>query len=934
MMFSKFFSQKNKWQHKNSNVRIEAIKDDLDPLKADDVSILSKLAQSDESELVRRSALIKLNKLNAWLTSFKSDTSDSIKKQAANSIVELVASEKGQISVNQKLKLVESQLTVSMAEAVLAKTENSELAIAAIKKINKPHKWPAIIAQTKNVEVQTYLLSQIDDVSVLEKLLKKSLSKEVIAKINDKVTQIISEKEKPTKLLKDINLVLAKLLALKDLHDYQDVLEKRTSLNDEWNWLTQEFDCLNDNVKEEIIEKRHQIDTQLDKSFLNIKEAYEQERIVRSLEQEKLTAIKGFDTKLTQYNKRLADAVFENETLDNHALANEIEEQTIYINSSVLSNKDKQDYIERFNQVLNKLEQLPKLAESVTEATHLISKMSQKLPPTNLEQLDERNQYFNEWLQEWKVIESSVSIVMPQSILDAKAQIVSQWRNALAPLFKEQKQLFFLAQKKADEITRLIDSGKFNASFGVFKRFKKLFEQLNGSQQQRLQRSFDMLSEKISELSDWEHYIATPRKQELLEQIKQLTNTPLDNPKEQAKQVKACRKTWNSLGHADEEIDQALNDSFNVHCELAFAPCRLYYAEQEKIREHHLAIRQKIVGQAKQLSSESTELDIKELDTRLNSLTQQWREAGEVERADYQKLNLEFTASIKPIKDLVKKEHEHNAQLKQALIEQVIAQHKADDLFSSVETVKKLQSRWKEVGYAGARLENKLWSEFRKANDVIFAKREQEQNKSKIEAESKFSALEQEVVMFDSQLSNLSSITDMKAFKSTLEVFISERRKEKPAFKEIINRASGLLEQTSNKLEQMRKEQETKQWSALFNLLTLLSSNDASIESLENNEQFIMLPSAIQKRLIDALSKHVGHDRKARTIELEILAGIDSPEDEQDLRRQIQVKVMQEKMTSGQATNLEKLFFGWIAAEPINKDTLVYLERIKPIYTA
>lgn len=584
--------------------------------------------------------------------------------------------------------------------------------------------------------------------------------------------------------------------------------------------------------------------------------------------------------------------------------------------------------------MLNKLEQLPKLAESVTEATHLISKMSQKQPPSNLEQLEERNQYFNDWLQEWKLIESSVSVVMPQSILNAKAQIVSQWKNALAPLFKEQKQLFFLAQKKADEVTRLIDSGKFNASFGVFKRFRKLFEQLNESQQQRLQRSFDMLSEKISELSDWEHYIATPRKQELLEQIKQLANTPLDSPNEQAKQVKACRKTWNSLGHADEEIDQALNDSFNIHCELAFAPCRLYYAEQEKIREQHLAVRQQIVEQAKQLSNESTERDIKELDTRLNRLIQQWREAGEIERADYQKLNIEFTSFIKPIKDLVKKEHEHNAQLKQALIEQVIIQHQADDIFSAIETVKKLQSRWKEVGYAGAKLENKLWSQFRKANDVVFAKREQEQNKSKIEAESKFSALEQEVVMFESQLSSLFSTSDFKAFKNTLETFTSERRKEKPAFKEIINRASGLLEQTSNKLEQMQKEQETKQWSALFKLLALLASNDISIESLQNNEHFIMLPSAKQKRLIDALSKPIGHDRKAKTIELEVLSGIDSPEDEQELRRQIQVNVMQEKMTSGQATNLEKLFFGWVAAEQINKETLVYLERIKPIYTS
>ena len=80
--------------------------------------------------------------------------------------------------------------------------------------------------------------------------------------------------------------------------------------------------------------------------------------------------------------------------------------------------------------------------------------------------------------------------------------------------------------------------------------------------------------------------------------INELVETPLDNPNEQADKVKNFRKTWNLLGHADEELDKGLNEAFNQACELAFAPCRLFFAEQEKLREQHFILRTNIIEQA------------------------------------------------------------------------------------------------------------------------------------------------------------------------------------------------------------------------------------------------------------------------------------------------------------------------------------------------
>jgi len=94
-----------------------------------------------------------------------------------------------------------------------------------------------------------------------------------------------------------------------------------------------------------------------------------------------------------------------------------------------------------------------------------------------------------------------------------------------------------------------------------------------------------------------------------------------------------------------ETLDKELNEKFNLACEQAFAPCRLFYGEQEKLRAQHLITRNKVLEQAKNLAEtlkitndENASIDIKNLDGQLNKLQQRWQQAGEVDRQQYQKL--------------------------------------------------------------------------------------------------------------------------------------------------------------------------------------------------------------------------------------------------------------------------------------------------------
>ena len=57
-MIFKLFKTKNTWQHKDVNIRISAINEQLKSESGEDKAILLSLLNSDESELVRRAVLI------------------------------------------------------------------------------------------------------------------------------------------------------------------------------------------------------------------------------------------------------------------------------------------------------------------------------------------------------------------------------------------------------------------------------------------------------------------------------------------------------------------------------------------------------------------------------------------------------------------------------------------------------------------------------------------------------------------------------------------------------------------------------------------------------------------------------------------------------------------------------------------------------------
>lgn len=971
-MIFNLFSSKSNWQHKDSNVRIAAVNEELTTNNSDDKATLLNLLNEDKSELVRRAVLLKFNDFDRFLTASLKNNNESIQVFAQKKIKDILSGTHSiSLSIDDKQALLDESIA-SRKEGKEQRLEHS-LLVFWLEQESNPilvNRLFKILAENRNYsqfliqifskkqcpEIQKSLLTanvkELTDVTLLNKLMKKAVNKEVITLINERLTKINEKKEKPKRVLKHVQLLLSKLLALKDQSDYSHYLVHKNLLGMEWQQSLSEISCLNEEDQNTLLVKFEKITEQLNQIFAPKEEAYQQKLIEEKLQKDKELAKDSFNSRINELNKKITTAVFEGQNADielinQNEFNNSLTKLSEDINESVLNNTEQNDFLKQVIQLEKRLTQLPEIASSVSEATYLISKISQITLPQSLSDFNERYQMYQDWQHSYNDVNKKAYGVLPQSIVDAHNEITKLWQNGIKPFQLEQKKLFDQTKKKLNDLKRLLNSGKYKVCFGLFKGVSENIEYLSSKQKQQIQRDFENVSKKMAEISDWEHYIATPRKQELLLEINNLIATPLDDLNAQADKVKQFRKTWNLLGHADESIDKELNNQFNIACEQAFAPCRLFYAEQDKVRATHLIERKEILALAKEYAEvlkteqdEQKSIDFKSLDGKLNTLNQRWQKAGEVDRQAYQKVFKQYKNAIQPIKNAIKTFHEANGLQKKTLIENAEQQLLVENIFQAIENVKQLQQDWREVGFAGSHQEYKLWQKFREVNDQVFAKREQEKSKQEAvladisgEFNARFESIKDTISDNNNDVDKHSYIQA----KVEAEALLKQVLAKKPVIKSIATEIEDFLIRINKEVISINKTEERKVWQSLFKLFEKIINDPLfnSEEVITNDNDYKLLNSFWQKRVIEQLKvKNLAEiDKRAdKTLELEILAQVKSPSELANRRMVIQVQLMQDQMQSKDEIDLSELVVDWLSLGKLTETDLGLVNRLHKIF--
>lgn len=961
-MIFNLFKRKNNWQHKDSNVRIAAINEELNSNNNEDKTLLLSLLNEDDSELVRRAVLLKFNHFDEYFNASIINNKKALREFATGQVQTILAgSHKIVLSTDQKhaflTKIKKDQsLDTSLLNHWLEQEVEPSLILSLfnllVQKKNTAQFLVQVFTKKQSSKVQKQLLSleltQLNEVGLLIKLSKKAVNDDITGLINDRLARLNEQKEKPKKLLKQKQLVLSKLLALKDQANYGQYLTTKNVLVQEWQHDLSEITCLSEEEQQTLLDKFNNIIRQLTQIFAPKEEAYQQAKIAEQLRHDKKTASDEFNTIITELNQKITTAVFEGENpevelLNKDEFSNNLSQLNENITASVLNASEQAFFLKKTAQLENRLTKLPEIAQSVSDATYLISKISQLALPQTLADLNEGQQRYSDWLSRWQDVNQKACGSLPQSMNNAHKEITQHWNKGLKPLQQEQKQLFDQTKKKLIDLKRLLASGKYKVCFGLFKGVNQAIILLSTQQQQQLQRDFDNVSKKMAEISDWEHYIATPRKQALLVAINALVTEPLDDPNAQADKVKQYRKNWNLLGHAEEDLDKALNDQFNIACEQAFAPCRLFYAEQEKLREQHLGTRNQILTQAAKLAQtitptalESSPIDFKALDGKLNKLQQRWQQAGEVDRQQYQSLLKQFKNTLQPVNKAIKYFHDDNATKKQALIDKAEQQLHLDDIYQAIELIKQLQKQWRDIGFAGSQQESKLWQKFRSVNDQVFAKRDQVKSKQQLELAQLAEGFTQALTHIKADIVDENKSSHING-KEQAQALLNQVLANKPVLKSVVSAIETFMKQTETKIDKIKLAEESQCWQSLFSLLEKMAQSalNISAQSIADETAFQQLTSFWQKRLTEQclITTQVSADMRAdKTLELEILAQVESPAELAEQRMTVQVSLMQEQMQSSTPIDLTQSFVDWLRLGKLEKADSALLVRVKKVF--
>ncbi len=483
---------------------------------------------------------------------------------------------------------------------------------------------------------------------------------------------------------------------------------------------------------------------------------------------------------------------------------------------------------------------------------------------------------------DWAAVPEAIG--RQHALAETAKQRLAEWRQNAEKTLSE-------LGASLEKLDALIDAGELKPARAEAGRIRKALKSIPERSAVSLHRQLARASARLNELSDWQTFATTPKREALLAAMTEIADAPL-TPPDQADRIKSLRKDWNALGPAGRSDDHKLLDAFNEAAERAFEPCRNYFAEQAEVRAANLAAREAICASlAEYLDvTDWSNADYKAAERIMRTARDEWRAHHPVDRSAGKALEERFEALQADLHEHIKAEWDRNLAAKQQIVEEAQALLASEEsVADQVEGAKRLQQRWKLVGTTPRRPDQTLWREFRTACDAIFEHRDSAKQSEAAEVEANRASAEQLLAAFRTRLDDVSDPIGSATLRDFQNAYA-----ELPSLPDRLARA---LDRDRDELvrtaQQMLRDQQ-----AAETILRLenLKTQDAEVSALEQRQQTgetvtFTPPDPIFANRCRSDATPVDIQALTRiVIEAEIAAGLESEETE--LRMALQVEMM------------------------------------------
>ena len=883
--------------------------------------MLHELAFNDSSAEVTLAALQKLNSFALWQKAAQTSGHEKVRRNASRQIEQAVLNpEDKRLTVRERQDYLSESANTELVKAALMQPDvnlDTQLTVTLLDKLNREEFTLEFYARIACHEVRQQLIDREQSPVLLDKLRKRESDDTLVRRIDDKVQALADAATRPAAVSKTLTLVLAKIKALLDKADYADVKQRFSALQQDYHDLEQDFVWLEAEAVEQAKQKYATLNGQVERHLSRLKpqwEARQREQqidqtrrdvdVSRQIAQETVTALYAHDLVMVNADQ-LAQA---NKTLEDFDDAvSELKK---------LATSDLTDINRELGSAQKSLAGLQKKIAGFSAQQQLI--ISLKALVEEAEQRAQIEDGFDvaRLTAQYKEIEDKL-FVMPKALQARWQETLTKAHQVSQSKVSADDKVLKDCRRQINIIENMINQGKFRGAMSRFAQLQNTYASLDDSQQRRVKRKFNTTLQAIERLEGWQSYLAAPRKPELLEQARTLAQTAPDNIGHRADIIKDLRQQWQTLTTPSDE--SAINQAFDEALEAAFAPCRAFYAQQEQRRDQSRQLRTSLIEQAAGLDvSESPDVLVRKVE----ALKNQWRDAGNLEKSEYESLKTRWEAALVPAREVISDWQQQNREQKQALVEQAKTLADSDDKQGASAQAQALQQQWKAIGHAGRRHESKLWQAFRAANDQLFdalkANRETQQNEQ--------SALAGEVISQIDAARQTLKTADTQQIAAALET-VHQQIGELNG--QAATKARRHLQQLENDIARLhsrqRQAQQQDAYQALLMALSQWTDSQSSAQGQIDDAVWAKLKRQHQHGFKATASAE--RDRQWYTTKLELLADLPTPSDWQSQRQDIQLAMMMARLESGEQDSLDDVIAAWLSAGPVKAEEHAQLQR-------
>jgi len=297
------------------------------------------------------------------------------------------------------------------------------------------------------------------------------------------------------------------------------------------------------------------------------------------------------------------------------------------------------------------------------------------------------------------------------------------------------------------------------AAFGALKEIQESWKEIGDIPREKrdeIQTEYSRLIEDFfyniniyKQLKDHDLKRNTQMKQEVIEKLKTLSG--LASVKEIEHQLKALQNDWEDIGPVSNDEWELLKDEYWKAVHACYTKINTHYEEQRAVLTKNLEAKQELLNTITAVVAaipETTDLKFwEEITGKILHFQEGWKKIGFGPRKENEEIWLLFRAQCDRFFELkkeffgdIQQEFDKIAEKKKELIAKANELKESTDWKNTANQLVQLQKRWKEIGNAGQRNEQRLWKQFRGACDVFFDNRQKHFEAADAEFETNLAA--------------------------------------------------------------------------------------------------------------------------------------------------------------------------------------------------